>query len=229
MIAEFLEKLTQRKTEVARQAATVWQQLVITIADGKSIDADATLAALDRLAKSPDDLAKAVELLNQRREWSALVSAGAKAESEHPKIIRKIDLEIAAFTALEDAHDAAMRPMHGAERSAVQCIADGSEARRRLVETATDPIRLQAVKDADERLTTLRQKRVEFDRQLRGSEDRLRELSVQKDRDLDGHVQRLTREIEAMESERPSFHQRAEKLNAECATARTALLIPEAI
>ena len=225
----FLERLTKRKVEIERKTGGEWQTLVTTVADGKEIDPDETLTALARLGKSTDDLAKGVELLNQRRAWSALVTAGAKAETEHSRITTLIEAEVAAFAALEEKHEATVWPMTRAKAAAAQAMMEASEARRRLVETASDPIRLQVVQDADEKLSELRQERAEFDRELRGKEDRLRELSVQEDRDLAGHVDRLKSDIVAMRAQEPSFCERAEKLNAESEAARLQLLQPEAI
>ena len=102
MIAEFLERLTTRKNEVARTASSEWQALVLDVADGKEIDPDAVLSDLDRLGKAPEDLVKAVALLSQRRGWAATVAAGAEAEVEHPRIKKTIDAEVVAFKVLEE-------------------------------------------------------------------------------------------------------------------------------
>lgn len=228
MIA-FLEKLTKRKSEVARKSGGEWQALVIAVADDKATDPDATLAELDRLGKTPDDLAQAVELLSQRRAWSALVAAGAKAESDHPQAKKAIDAEVALFAALEEKHEQRLRPLQQAQAAAAQAMTEAAEARRRLVETASDPLRLAAVADADEKLTDLRRERAEFDRQLRSKEDRLAELSRQEDDDLVGHVDRLKSEIEAMRAQARSFDERATALNSECEAARKQLERPEAI
>ncbi len=229
MIAEFLERLTKRKSEVARTAAGEWQALVCRIADEHESDPDATLTTLDRLNKTPDDLAKAVGLLSQRRAWAATVAAGIAAEVEHPKITKKIDAELAAFKLVEEAHEAAVWPMTRAKAAAAQSMAEAAEARRRLCETATDPLRLAAVEQADSQLTELRRERAEHDRELRGKEDRLTELSRQEDSDLAGHVDRLKSEIEAMRAQVHSFNARAEKLNSESEVARAMLLLPAAI
>ncbi len=227
MIA-FLEKLTRRKTEVALKAGGEWQALVIAVADGKEIDPDETLTALDRLGKSTDDLAKGVELLNQRRVWSALVTVGSKAEVEHPRVVRAIEAEVAAFAALEETHDQKLRPMHGRERDAFQTMSEGARARRQLIETATDPIRRATAADADAKLRALQQERQEFAAELRSKQDRHLELSAQEDRDLVAHVERLKSEIEAMQSQRSLFDARAAQFAAESEAALLKLLEPEA-
>ena len=229
MIAEFLERLTRRKTEVARATASEWQTLVINIADGKEADADATLTTLDWLKKTPDDLEQAVALLVQRRELATLVAAGTTAEVAHPKIVKAIEAEVATFAKIEEAHEQRLRPMHGEERAAIFQMSEGARAKRELIETATDPIRRATAADADAKLRALQQERAEFDRELRGKEDRHRELSSQEDRDLVAHVERLKSEIEAMQSRRSLFDARAAQFAAESEAALLKLLEPEAI
>ncbi len=229
MIAGLLEMLTRRKDEAARQTATIWQQLVIGVADNTTTDADAVLTALDRLNKSPDDLAKAVELLAQRRTWSATVAAGATAETEHPKITAKIAAENAAFAELEAAHDRKLWPLSDAKNAAANAISAGAGARIELARTCTDPLALQAVADCERRMHELRIETAAHSRELRAKEDRLAALKAQEDSDLGGHVARLTREIEIMQVRDLSFATRAAELNAESEAARQRLLLPEAV
>ena len=228
MIA-FLEKLTKRKTEVAQKTGGEWQALVIAVADGKQIDPDETLAALDRLGKSLDDLANSVALLNQRREWAKIIAAGETAEADHPNLTRKIESEIAAFNLLEEKHEATLFPMTRARAAAAQSMVDATQAKRELQRTATDPIQLQAVQDADAAMTELQIERAEFDRDLRAKEDRLVEMSHQNDDDLAGHVERLKSDIETMRAQAHSFDERSKTINAECEAARAALLNSAAI
>ena len=88
MIAEIIERLTRRKVEVARQEATYWQEIVVGLADGNLVDTDLVLLELDRLNKSPDDLAAAVSLLAQRRAWAATAAAGVQAEIGFIRLMR---------------------------------------------------------------------------------------------------------------------------------------------
>ena len=229
MIAGLLEMLTRRKGEAARKAATIWQQLVIAVAEGEEIDADEVLSSLERLGRTPDDLAKAVELLTQRRAWGATVAAGTTAEIAHPQVKKKIADELAAFAELEAAHAARLRPLHGLERAAQHALSEAASARRSLFETATDQSALQSVANAERQMSELRQEMAEHARELRGKEDRLGELKVQEDRDLGGHVARLTREIEAMQVLDLSFATRAAAINAESVAARQRLESAECI
>ena len=229
MIAGLLEMLTRRKGEAARQTATIWQQLVIAVADGTATDADEVLSSLERLGKTPVDLASAVELLTRRRAWGATASAGAQAETDHPKIVAKINSELAAFKLAEEAHEARLRPLHGLERAAQHALSEAAMARRRLVETATDPTTLAAVRESAEKLAELRREQAEHSREQRGKEDRIATLRAQDDPDLGGHVARLTREIEAMQVLDLSFATRAAEFNAESEAARQRLEAPEAI
>ena len=174
MITEFLERLTKRKTEVERTAATSWQTLVCRVADEQQADPDAVLAELDRLNKTPDDLKVAVELLNKRREWVKLVVAGTLAEAEHPKIVKTIEAEVATFAAAEEKHEQRLRPMHGQERSAVQAMSEGSRAKTELLRTATDPVALQSVVEADEKMRALQQEQIENSKELDAKNDRRR-------------------------------------------------------
>ena len=226
----FLEKLKSRKVEVARTAASVWQRIVVDVTDGKEPDADTVLAELDRLNKSTDDLKTAVELLHQRRAWSALVEAGTLAEAAHPKIVKTIAAEVAAFAKIEEEHELRLRPMQGSERAAIFQMSEGARAKRELIVTASDPIRRATAAEADAKLRALQQERAEFDRELRGKEDRRRELLAQQyDPGITAHTERLASEIETMEKARPGFDERAKQLNAESEVALAMLLSPEAI
>ncbi len=229
MISEFLERLTKRKGEIQRKGASEWQTLVIAVADGQEIDPDETLTVLARLGKSTDDLAKGVELLNQRRAWSALVAVGATAEAEHPAITKKIESEVAAFAALEEKHEATVWPMTRAKAAAAQAMSDSAEARRRLVETANDPIALQAVRDAEERMNELRREKSELDHRMADKSDALRQYTTRGQSSDFEKIARLEIEVANLQAESKAFDVRATQLNGECESARLALLNPSAI
>ena len=228
MIA-FLEKLTRRKIEVARKTGGEWQALVIAVADGNEIDPDETLAALDRLGKSTDDLAKGVELLNQRRAWSVLVAAGTAAEVEHPKIKKTIDAEVALFAALEEKHEQRLWPLQQSQTAAAFSMSEAAEAKRELLRTASDPLRLQAVSDAETKLTELRRERQEHDHRLSDKADALRQYQTRGQALDSDTIERLEIEVASLQVESKAFDERAAKLNGECETARAMLLTPEAI
>ena len=226
---EFLEKLKLRKTEVERDESSAWQRLVVALADQKPPDADLTLLELRRLNKTPDDLVRAVELLNQRRVWAAMVAAGSKGEADHATATQAARKEIEAFGRLEEAHDAKLAPLHSMIASAAFAQSEALHARGELARTACCPIALQAVASAEKVLAELRNERAEFERELRAKEDRLAVLRSQNDRDLAGHVDRLRSDIVAMQVQLRSFHERAETLVGDSEAARLQLLRPEAI
>lgn len=229
MIAEMIERLTRRKVEVARQEATVWQALVIDVGDGKEIDADAVLSDLDRLNRTPGDLATAVELLNQRRAWAASVAAGVRGEADLPAVKRKIADENAKFEAIERQHEEALQPLSYHLGEAGRAILDGASAARELSRTATCPMALQAVTNVEKRLSELRREQAHTASELDAKESRLKIISSQQDPDLQPQVQRLTSDIASMRKQLATFGDRVQELTAEHDAARLRLLSPEAI
>jgi len=92
-----LGKLSIRKTEVSQANQAIWSKLVVDVADETLSSADAILTALDGLQRTPEDLQAAIELLNQRREWAAVVAAGDSAESEYPKLTQDLQLPLTCW------------------------------------------------------------------------------------------------------------------------------------
>jgi len=230
MIA-FFEKLTRRKTEAARQGQTAWQELVIAVADDKEQDADNTLAELDRLNKTPQDLEAAVELLGKRRELAKQVADGTKAENEFKKINAAIDAEVAKFTAASELHDATMRPLIQKKEAAVTSIKAADFGRRQLIDTASDPILLLAVRDADAAMVELRREKADHDSRLRLKSDALHKYQTWPDQFTDAadRITRLQAEVETMQAESAAFDAKGELLNTESEQARKRLQSPEAI
>lgn len=228
MIA-FLEKLTKRKTEVALKGATAWQQLVADVVDEKEGDPDAVLLELDRLGKSTDDLAKAVELLKQRRVWAREVSDGVTAEADltaTTEQIQKLETELAG---LLERHEAKLAPVEARRLLAIQRISSADSARRRLVETAGDPLLVQAVRDADANMASLRKDRSQFEQKIRGLTINRDSILKQDDSELAGEAERLARGIQNLKGQAREFHEQAESLNAASEAAREQLLRPDAI
>ena len=230
MIA-FFEKLTRRKTEAARQGQTAWQELVIAVADDKEQDADNTLAELDRLNKTPQDLEAAVELLGKRRELAKQVADGTKAENEFKKINAAIDAEVAQFKEALERHDEIMRPLVQQKELAVTAITAADYARRQLIDTASDPILLLAVRDADAAMVELRREKADHDSRLRLKSDALHKYQTWPDQFTDAadRITRLQAEVETMQAESAAFDAKGELLNTESEQARKRLQSPEAI
>ncbi len=230
MIA-FFEKLTKRKTEAARQGQTAWQALVIAVADDKATDPDVTLAELDRLNKTPQDLEAAVDLLAKRRELARQVAGGAKAEADFAKINAAINAELATFTEASERHYATMRPLIQTKELAVTSIEAAYFAKRQLTDSATDPILLLAVRDADAAMAELRREKTDHDSRLKVKSDALYQYRTWPERfaDAETSIERLQGEVAAMEIESLAFDTRAEQLNTESEQARQRLESPEAI
>ena len=230
MIA-FFEKLTKRKTEAARQGQTAWQELVIGVADDKEQDADDTLAELDRLRKTPADLEAAVELVGRRRELAKQVAGGAKAEADFQKINAAIDAELATFKTATERHEEIIRPLVAKKEAAVEAISAASFARRRLQDTATDPIRLAAISDTDAKMAELRREKAAHAERLKVKADALHKYREWPERftDADSSIERLQGEVETMQAESRAIDAKAEALSNESDQARKRLESPEAI
>ena len=224
MIA-FFEKLPQRR------GAAEWQSVGTTVDDGKTLDPDEALIALDRLGKTPEDLASAVELLGKRRELAKQVADGTKAENEFKKINAAIDAEVAKFTAASELHDATMRPLIQKKEAAVTSITAADYAKRQLIDTASDPILLRAVRDADAAMVELRREKADHDSRLKLKSDALHKYQTWPDQftDVADTITRLQAEVETMQAESAAFDAKGELLNTESEQARKRLQSPEAI
>lgn len=225
----FLEKLKSRKVEVARESASVWQRLVVALADGKEPDPDLVLLELSRLGKTPDDLAAAVALLEQRRAWHAMALAGVQAEVDHPKFKKRIEAEVDAFIALQAAHESTIWPLEQSKSAAAFAMAEAQRARIELSRTARCPLALATVAEADAAVQSLRLERADHERELRAKEDHLTTLQAQRDPGLASSIRRLETDIEGLRSLGVSLRQRADTLAAEATEARKSLERPEAI
>lgn len=228
MIA-FLEKLTRRKTEVTMQGASDWQKLVGEVLDETANNPDDVLARLDRLGKSTDDLSKAVDLLRQRRVWAKEADDGEAAEADlnnATEQLTKLDKELEA---LLEKHEAKLAPIERKRDFAIQRISQADSSRRRLIETASDPVLKQAARDTDVNMAALRQDQARHKETTRGLSINRDSILKHDDPVFEGQAERLAFGISRLRGQEAEFAERAETINRASEAAREQLLRPEAI
>ena len=226
---EFLTKLARRKTEVLSKGASDWQKLVGEVLDETASDPDDVLARLDRLHKTTDDLSKAVELLRQRRLWSKEANDGETAETDlnnATEQLAKLDRELES---LLEKHEAKLLPIERKRDLAIQRISQADSSRRRLIETASDPILKQAARDTDANMAALRQEQSRHKLMTRGFGIDRDSILKNDDPALKDQAERLANGINRLKGQEAEFLERAETLNRASEAAREQLLRPEAI
>jgi hypothetical protein len=131
-----LEKLTTRRSERQKQNAASWSQFVVDVADERLKDADEILLGLERLNKTPEQLVEACELLARRRGWAVQVAAGDKAEAGYSGLQQQMADAEKELEALIEAHQKKQMPLQNKIEKARAEMSTGSDAKRRLQETA---------------------------------------------------------------------------------------------
>lgn len=228
MIA-FLEKLTKRKTEVTMKGASDWQKLVGDVLDETASDPDDVLDRLDRLHKTTDDLSKAVELLRQRRVWAREAADGETAETDlnsSTEQLAKFDKELEVLLA---KHEARLLPIERKRDLAIQRISQADSSRRRLIETASDPILKQAARDTDANMAALRQEQSRHKLMTRGFGIDRDAILKNDDPALKDQAERLANGINRLKGQEAEFLERAAAISQASEAAREQLLRPEAI
>jgi hypothetical protein len=152
-IATLVDRIAGRQRE--RQAVRLadFRDVVVQIADGKEPDPDFVAEALRDADKSVDDLRKAVELLQRRRElrkqWDG-VPGLADQRQEVERQIAKADRELETA---ESKHYAIVNPLYVELQRLKEAEQEGEKARRELLDTCTDQILLDKRADVQLRLS----------------------------------------------------------------------------
>ncbi len=105
------------------------------IAAGEKVGAAAVEWLLTESGKSPADLERTVNLLQQRRQWHEIVSTEPALEKERATLKDRIAAEDRKLAAAEKAHTDATEPIYARLDFLKARVSDASDARRRLMET----------------------------------------------------------------------------------------------
>ncbi|MCG3127428.1 MAG: hypothetical protein CHACPFDD_02288 [Phycisphaerae bacterium] len=131
MLTELLTELESRRTNREAEFWTIAQKL----AAGEKVAASAVERLLAESGKTPAELKKAVEIIQQRRQWHAIISGEPALEKERAAIKDRIAAEDRKLATAEQSHADATGPMYARLDFVKARVSDASDARRRLMET----------------------------------------------------------------------------------------------
>lgn len=159
-----LSDLFARVRGKKREFVMDFHALVRLVADDKAPEPDSVARALQDADKTVEDLQKAVELLQRRRQWRQAIAEAESLEGERPGIQKQI---AAAYRELEQAnerHDEIVGPLHGKLDRITQAEREAGDARRQLWSTCTNPELLDALADVSREREVLDKERRELSR-----------------------------------------------------------------
>ena len=225
-----LGKLSIRKTEVSQANQAIWSKLVVDVADETLSSADAILTALDGLQRTPEDLQAAIELLNQRREWAAVVAAGDSAESEYPKLTQESATAIDLLARLIEKHNEKNSHVNDKVDQAREAISAAATARRQLLESCSPEASESATAAIDGQLAGIATQRSDLERLIREREDWLTAVEVQGMTAARSDRTKMPGQIAGLATLRADYQALTvdlERLNSEREQAATKMLHPE--
>lgn len=154
MLKELFSELESRRTNREVEFWTTAQK----IAAGEKVAAATVERLLAESGKTPAELKASVELIQQRRQWHAIISAEPALEKERAAIKDRIAAEDRKLAAAEQAHADATGPMYARLDFIKARVGDASDARRKLIQTCPDTELKAELEDVLEALNELREK-----------------------------------------------------------------------
>jgi hypothetical protein len=156
-IATLMERIVGKQR--ARQAAKSadFYDLVVQIADGKEPDADLVAETLRDTDKSFDDLQKAVELLQRRRQLRKQWNGVADLAAQRRQLERQVADADRELEAAEQKHYDTVQPLYGESQQLKEAEQEGEKAKRELLDTCTDQCLLDKLADVQLRLSRKRE------------------------------------------------------------------------
>lgn len=131
MLSELLSELESRKKS---READFWAT-ARKLAAGEKVAPQAVECLLVESGRTTSDLKAAVELMQQRRQWSDAATRAAALEIERASIQERIAAEDRKLAAAEQAHTDATAPLHFRIDIIRAGLRDAEDARQRLIET----------------------------------------------------------------------------------------------
>lgn len=156
-----IERIRGKKREFQMD----FHALVRLVANDKAPEPDVIARALQDAGKTVEDLQKAVELLQQRRQWRQGIALAEAMETERPGIQKRIAAANRELEQANERHDEIVGPLHGTLYRINQAVSEAGDARRRLWDTCTNPELLDAMADVNSERDALAKQRHELDRE----------------------------------------------------------------
>jgi hypothetical protein len=150
-----LAKIRQAfKAQKVDHAQTI-RDLVVAIADGRTVDPAEVAELLESARQTPEDLGQAVELLTTRRQLKKRIEGGEAALRERASLEAAAEKAAAELRAAEEKHQRTMEPIWEKSR-ALDAIERGiANARSELERTCNDPVLLADLESLSQQMLEL--------------------------------------------------------------------------
>lgn len=156
-IANLMERIAGKQRARNEAKSANFHDLVVQIADGKEPDADVVTETLRDTDKSFDDLQKAVELLQRRRQLQKQWNGVPGLTAQRQKIERQISQADRELEAAENQHYATVNPLYAQLDQLKEATQEGEKAKQELLDTCTDQGLLDKLADVQLRLSRKRE------------------------------------------------------------------------
>ena len=137
-LTALLDKIAGRQEERQQAHEADFHQLVVEIADGQEPDADELEHVLACSGKTIDDLRKAVELLEHRRNLKSTADRASEFEKERASIESEIAKADRIFNEADAKHESTVDPLLLRLRQLKMLTKEAEKARRELWNTCRD-------------------------------------------------------------------------------------------
>jgi hypothetical protein len=228
-----IERIVGKQRERQAARAADFRGVVVQIADGKEPDTDFVAQVLHEAGKSLDDLQKAVELLQRRRELRRQLDSVPRLMAKRREIETKIAAANHDLEAAEQRHTDVVVPLQGELADLRSDTFAGEQARGELQRTCVDPELLARLADVTARLQGARQEAADMRKAIHdyrnwAETDRQRAEGAFPD-DAKERIERAElRESRAnrIEKELPAVEKAVAALEREEAAIREQMLVP---
>lgn len=142
-----LSTLIEKVTGKQRGFQIDYHSLVRRVADGKELDPELVARALQDAGKTTDDLQRAVDLVQRRRDWCKAIDHAQAMEKDRAAVRRQIDEADRALAEAERLHTETTNPLYWQLEDMTRASREGEEAKRQLQATCSDSELLGALAD----------------------------------------------------------------------------------
>ena len=161
-----LTKIKQTSAKKAADLEAEWWAAVKAVAAGKPVDAAKVADLLERIGKSGDDFAAAVQRHARRVELAATMAAGPDAERKKAEAEAAVAELNAEIEAAEKRYEDGCRPLAFAVRAAVVAITAADSAREELRNSCPHPQYRARVDAINRELNELAERKKVAEREL---------------------------------------------------------------
>ncbi len=206
-----LSTLIERIRGKKREFQMDFHALVRFVADDKAPETDVIARALQDAGKTVEDLQKAVELLQRRRQWWQAIAQAETLEAERAGIHKQIAAANRELDLAQERHDEVVWPLDNKLHRIAQAVNEADDARRKLWDTCVNPELLDAMVDVQSERGALAAQR----QQLSLDHDELKRRG-QADLEEAAHA-RSAADAQALEKRGQNFLARAKQYEPELA------------